>query len=170
MRARDKASAEERDHCERNEVRGEERDHNREREGREKKSADTVKHRDREKDDNGGQRASEHGQRHLLATLLGSDDGRFAQLEMTEDVFEYDDGVVDKPGESKREATQDHAVDGASAELKHKEGRQQRERDREKDRESSPDTAKEDEDHEAGEEEADAALVHQSLDRSLHKS
>ena len=88
---------------------------------------------------------------------------------MTEDVFEYNDGVVDKPGEGKREATQNHAVDGTSAELKDEEGRQQREWDGEENRKRSPHATKEDQDHQAGQEKPDSAFMHQSLDRSLHK-
>ena len=83
----------------------------------------------------------------------------FAFLQMPEDVFEHDDGVIDQARQGEGEAAEHHAVDGTAGELQDEERRQHRERDGEEDREGGAKAAEEDQDHQAGQEEADAAFM-----------
>ena len=77
-------------------VGGEEGDHDAERKRREEILADAEQKGDRKKDDDGDERDGEHSERNFVRSQFGRDQGLFAELDMAEDIFENDDGVIDR--------------------------------------------------------------------------
>ena len=60
--------------------------------------------------DRSSERRGKHGQRYFFAAIFSRDHGRLAHLKMAIDIFEYDDGVIDEPGERERKPAEHHAV------------------------------------------------------------
>ena len=89
---------------------------------------------------------------------------------MAEDVFEDDDRVVDQSGQGESQTTQHHAVDGISAKLQDEERREHRQRNGKEHGDGRAQAAEEDQNHQAGQKEADASLMEQRLDRGFHKA
>ena len=85
---------------------------------------------------------------------------------MTMDILQHDHRVIDQPGKGQRQTSEHHAVDGTSTHLGKKIG-ERGYRDREEDRQRRAHAAEEDQDHDAGEEQSDAAFVEQRGDCRL---
>ena len=105
----DPACAKQRHHRHGDEVGGEQRENDRERQRGEQKPAHAVEKDHREEDDRGGERGGQHGQLHFRAAFLRGDLRRLAHLQVAENVFEHDHGVVDQARERQRQTAQDHA-------------------------------------------------------------
>ena len=95
--------------------------------------------------------AAKTGRATSLPPFSAATRGDLAVLHVAENVFQHDDGVVDQPRKSQRQATEDHGVDGISAERKADECGHRRERDGKKHRAGRAQVAEEDENHHAGE-------------------
>ena len=89
---------------------------------------------------------------------------------MTENVFQHNHRVVDESRERQRQASQHHGVHRAAGEIENDECRQRRERNRETHGHGRTHAAQENQDHEGREEQANASLVQQRLNRVLDES
>jgi len=157
--ALDQLCTEERNDGERDDVgRKEGQDHG-ECQGAEEEPADTVEEGDGEEDDHGGEGRCQYRQRHLASAFLGGDFRGLTEFEVAEDVFEDHDRVVDESGEGEGEAPEDHGVDGVVAHGQRDKGGQRRQGDGEEHRDGGAHAAEEEQDHEAGQHEADGSLV-----------
>src|SRR5215469_4896024 len=153
----------------RHEVGSKERNHNGKGQCTEQELTDAVKKGHWEKHHDRGQGRSEDGQANLIATYLGSLHGGGAHLQMAIDILERDDGVVDDARKGQRQAAENHRVHGAAAQVKDHKRSQRGERDGENDGGRSAKASEKDQNHQAGKEQADEALVQQSLDSLFHE-
>jgi hypothetical protein len=119
---RDELGAEERDNRHGDNVRAEESDDDSERERGEEILAHASEEDHREEDDGSGERCGEDRELNFLAAFLRGLDVVFAHFEVPEDVFEHDDGVIDKAREYERHAAENHRVDGVAERLEYEKG------------------------------------------------
>ncbi len=91
----DELRAEERHDRHGDDVGREQRQHHGQRKRGEEVFTDTGQQHHGEEDDAGGACGGENSELHLGAPIACGFDGIFAELHVAEDVFEYDDGVID---------------------------------------------------------------------------
>ena len=115
-RGLDESRAEKRHHRHGHRERGEQRKHDGQRQRGEQKPAHAVEKGHGEEDDDRGERRGQHGQGNFASALFRSHCRRFAQFQVTIDVFQHDDRVIDQAREGERQPAQHHAVDGVAAE------------------------------------------------------
>ena len=82
---------------------------------------------------------------------------------MAIDIFERDHRVIDHAGKCQRQSAQNHGVDGAAHEVQDNDCGHSGDRNGEQNRERRSPASQKHEDHHAGEEQADQALVHHRL-------
>ena len=93
--------------------------------------------------------------------------GGYAHLHIAEDVFQHDHRVVDQPREGQRQAAQNHGVDGAAHGIGEQQADQRGKRNGQQDRERGARAAQEEQDHQAGEHQADAGFFDKIPDRKF---
>src|SRR5713226_1313549 len=86
---------------------------------------------------------------------------------MAENIFEHDDGIVDQARKGQRESTQHHSVHGAATSADGKKRGKSGKRDGKKDRESRTHASEKEQNHQAGQHQADGALAEQIGDSSF---
>ena len=163
----DELGAVERHHGHGEEVRREDGEDYAERERREDVLADAVEEGDGEEHDGGGEGGGQHRHRHFFAALLRGNVGALAFFHVAEDVFEHDDAVVDEAREHQRQSAENHGVDGAAHVVVDREADDHRKRNREQHSHRCARAAEEDQDHHAGEHEADAGFADHVADGEL---
>ena len=90
---------------------------------REKKLAHAIKQSHGKEHDHRDDGYREHRQPNFVGALFGGYRGILAELDVTENVFENDHGIVDQARKRERQAAQDHAVDRRAADVKDEETR-----------------------------------------------
>ncbi len=78
---------------------------------------------------------------------------------MTVDVFDHDHRIVDQARKGQSQAAQDHGVDGLAHRMKHEKRNHHREWNRQKHGHRGPEAAQKQQNHHAGQEDADAAFA-----------
>ena len=159
--------AEERDDGHGEGVGGEHGKHHAEGQRREQILADSGKGNDGQKDDGGGDRGSQDGERDFSSAFFGGDARRLTEFHVAEDVFEHDDAVVNEAGEGEGQTAEDHGVDGAAEGVGHQHTGQGGERNREHHGHGGARAAEEEQDHDAGEYQADPSFIDQLLEGEL---
>src|SRR4029077_14894404 len=162
--------AKKRHHGHGDEIRCEEGKNHSKRQRHEEKTADAVKKHHGEEDNRSGHRGRQHRQPDLLAAILGGHLRGFAEFEMTKDVFEDDDGVVDQAGKREREPSENHGVDSAATSSESQKGGQRRKRNGKKNGGGSPEASEKEQNHYTGEDQADSAFADQVEDGSLDEN
>ena len=156
-------------HRQRHHIRRQQRKDHRQCQGDEQKPAYPVQKRNREKDHHRRQRRREHRQGHFASATFRRHLGSLTKFDMAENVLQHHHRVVNQPGKRQRQTAQHHRIDGVISHAQGDKRRECRKRYGEKHRHRGPHAAEKNQNHHAGEHQANGPFVNQVFNCVAHK-
>ena len=112
-----------RDDRQRHQIRGAHGEDHADRQWCEEILGDSTEQYDREENHHDGDRGDEHGSGDLAGAIERSTDGCLSHAQVSGDIFQRYDGLVDDQPDSQRQPTQRHAIDGIPTQIEADESR-----------------------------------------------